>query len=674
MTNSLFLALVLIFLSFSSFTQSQNKTRLGLGLIDLDSDGLSSFGQQVINVINQDRTILRNYQLYQNNPQRENDSSVFSINKGALNSIRAGGFGLVGPSNSTLAEIVAITAGDFNETNISYYAGSSDLSDKEIYPLFFRTNPSEVHQGTAIADLVTYYGWNDIVVMSENSDYGLDLTESFIDRARINNINILQVYFYSVTLTRIEVGLLEVRDLGVRIIVVLTAENTFRDILRAASKLNMIGKPYVYVGSTTTMESLTQGPDGRVDSDYKSNALGVLALGDRAIPNYNTPFLKRFDNVQNLSLRFQYLATAIYSYAYALDQVLDKQNLKPEDVTGIELASALRKIRFRDPVWPSDPPVQFDEAGDKLNPVFSIFNFQSSGRVLVGSWVDGKVTIDEPITWPKGLSKIPDSSPHLLVEYFSCPEGERFNDTRGLVRIQSVDGDPENIESDFECDGIVDCNNHSDENFSCDPSLPIGYIVLSVLAVLGIVYLLFCLLIILRYRKRGRIRAVGVVFLLLSTTACLIGICSIFTFFGKPSSPLCVFRVWIITLASALLIGSLSARQYRVWKVFSNKSINPVVFTEVKLTVFTVVLMIPDIILCTCWTAFDTIEARVEDDHLQCSSDYFLVFLILILVWKAIVSGFSSLLAFLSRNFPGAYSDAKLIGFAVRSLLIQILI
>ncbi|XP_043929437.1 extracellular calcium-sensing receptor-like [Protopterus annectens] len=57
--------------------------------------------------------------------------------------------------------------------SISYSATVTALSDKIQFPSFLRTIPSDLFQSIAIAQLVLYFGWTWVGLLSDSSDYGL---------------------------------------------------------------------------------------------------------------------------------------------------------------------------------------------------------------------------------------------------------------------------------------------------------------------------------------------------------------------------------------------------------------------------------------------------------------------------------------------------------------------
>lgn len=57
------------------------------------------------------------------------------------------------------------------------------LSDKFLYPAFFRTIPSDKNQVTAIIQLLIYFNWTWIALLASDNDYGLEGMQSLYQQA-----------------------------------------------------------------------------------------------------------------------------------------------------------------------------------------------------------------------------------------------------------------------------------------------------------------------------------------------------------------------------------------------------------------------------------------------------------------------------------------------------------
>ncbi|XP_047145663.1 extracellular calcium-sensing receptor isoform X1 [Hydra vulgaris] len=68
------------------------------------------------------------------------------------------------------------------------HAASSPVLSKSIYRSFFRTIPSDVHQVSAMLDLIKYFGWTYIIVIGSDDDYGRLAVADFQNRTANSSI------------------------------------------------------------------------------------------------------------------------------------------------------------------------------------------------------------------------------------------------------------------------------------------------------------------------------------------------------------------------------------------------------------------------------------------------------------------------------------------------------
>ena len=126
---------------------------------------------------------------------------------------------------------------------------------------------------------------------------------------------------------------------------------------------------------------------------------------------------------------------------------------------------------------------------------------------------------------------------------------------------------------------------------------------------------------------------------------------------------------WWIVVPSALVIGSLVAKQYKVWKVLSHKGFQVIRITNQQLFAITSGIVAIDLIILVVWSAYDIPHLGLREvdsnEHPLCDTDAFLPFFIVLVAYKFAIIFVSAVLAWKSRGLPSAYSEAKHIGFAL---------
>ena len=147
------------------------------------------------------------------------------------------------------------------------------------------------------------------------------------------------------------------------------------------------------------------------------------------------------------------------------------------------------------------------------------------------------------------------------------------------------------------------------------------------------------------------------------------GMSSCFLFYGKASDAKCGMISWWIAIPSGLVIGSLVAKQYKVFRVLCHTGFQILKISNTMLLGITGGIIAVDVIVLIIWSAVDLPELGLKkvdgDHHAVCVANDPLPFFVILVVYKFILILVSAGLAWKSRKLPSVYSEAKHIGFAL---------
>ncbi|XP_069463380.1 extracellular calcium-sensing receptor-like [Ambystoma mexicanum] len=80
--------------------------------------------------------------------------------------------GIVGDAGSLCSIPIARLLGLYRQPQISYFSTNPFLSDRNQFPSFFRTIPSDDFQSRGLAQLVIHYNWTWVGLLAEDNEYG----------------------------------------------------------------------------------------------------------------------------------------------------------------------------------------------------------------------------------------------------------------------------------------------------------------------------------------------------------------------------------------------------------------------------------------------------------------------------------------------------------------------
>eukprot|EP01100_Stratorugosa_tubuloviscum_P003511 TRINITY_DN1852_c0_g1_i11.p1 TRINITY_DN1852_c0_g1~~TRINITY_DN1852_c0_g1_i11.p1 ORF type:complete len:608 (+),score=83.51 TRINITY_DN1852_c0_g1_i11:1129-2952(+) len=492
-------------------------------------------------------------------------SNEEDANEAVKNLSMVGAFGAIGPAFSFQSTIIAISASFLEFPLISNSATADALSKNSIYPYFLRTIPKDSAQTQVIVDLLKYFNLNDIVIFSTTEAYSVGLAQSVTDFASKNGLRVRTVVYFTPGDKNLDDKIKIIQGSAARIILNFMFVEDFQNSKITATNLDFTGSPYQNIASDSLSSATIYFNGSQEIQDLKFASFGMTSTAPRTgDPNSKNLkiFIKKLKErgVDVLEGYSTYAYDAAWVYAIALHELLEVQNLQISEVRGKMLLEQLKLTKYNGLTG----LVNFDNNGDRDFKIYSLRNLHQ-GRLYgyeneliseFGIWTSSSgLNISIQPLWSDGTTNFPDSTPKGPVEYYSCSRKITTTDLRGVIIYDEIDDNPEFLPSNYYCDGIIDCNNWSDEDFSCFPSLEIAFIVTGIIAGLSLFIFSIAIIFLVKNKKRGRVRVTGLLFLGLICVACFTGCCSIFSLFGKANNFNCTIRYWIILLSSSILIG-----------------------------------------------------------------------------------------------------------------------
>uniref|UniRef100_UPI001CD8C690 vomeronasal type-2 receptor 26-like n=1 Tax=Solea senegalensis TaxID=28829 RepID=UPI001CD8C690 len=87
--------------------------------------------------------------------------------------------GIVGDASSTRSIAISPVLGSYRVPLVSYFATCSCLSDRQKFPSFFRTIPSDAFQVNAMIQILKHFGWTWTGLLINDNDYGFHAARLF---------------------------------------------------------------------------------------------------------------------------------------------------------------------------------------------------------------------------------------------------------------------------------------------------------------------------------------------------------------------------------------------------------------------------------------------------------------------------------------------------------------
>ncbi|XP_073442890.1 vomeronasal type-2 receptor 26-like [Dendrobates tinctorius] len=520
--------------------------------------------------------------------------------------------GVVGDQSSKTSLQIIEHLNVYGYTQISYGATNPHLSNKQMYPSFFQTLPSDQTQYLAIVKLLKYFDWTWIGVLASDDDGGHTQSQELIKQAEVYDICIEFILTMKTDFTNEENSNEKNRRIfqkSTSNIIVLCGTISFLTV-QFIEEQSISGKVKTLI--------IPAGSNIHILSSVKRKAScdGSLIF---SAPNIKIPQLKTF--LEDISLEHR-----------PNDPIL-------EHILMVYLSCK-----------PSNPILKMLAENDYQHKI------KNCNKTIPVS----KCTED----CPPGYRRILMNGSHkCCFECLQCSDGEVSNETdkRSCIRCPRDQWPNDNNQC---APKETEFLSYTDDSITIVITLIVIFLFLKTSFILGIFTL---------FRDTPVVKASNQSLSFSLLVSIMISFLCIFLFLGRPTRVTCMLRQTSFGIIFSVAISSILAKTIMVYSAF--KATKPGSkcrkFIGVKITNCLVfVCSFTQAVLCIIWLSTappfpeNNFDLYVDKIILQCNEGSIVAFSI-ILGYIGFLAAVSFLVAFLARNLPDSFNEAKYITFSM---------
>ncbi|XP_059807601.1 extracellular calcium-sensing receptor-like [Hypanus sabinus] len=508
------------------------------------------------------------------------------------------------PSVAMRSAISFLTVEGGTTFEISYFASSNLFNDKNNFPSFFRTIPTDEVQAAAVVSIVETFHWNWIAVIGTDNTYGRRAMQHFIKLVSKTEIciafeELIPVHLRDLKLQKKMASIISYIVLSQANVTVVFAEDVYAEVLlTVALEQNMTEKVWIASESWVTSEAVASIPNissiGTILGAsiknvkipgfecYVSTALALNHMpklkSESCNRNERHPEMKNEEASVVIGEDLERISFSVYSAAYTVAHALhsllrcDRGPCNKGNIYPWQLLIAVREVNFT----LHNQAIFFDEEGNPPTG-YDIINWQWKGGNLIPEFrvigeyraQDKELIINASlIDWNTLQNKIPDSNcstscesgqvkivkGHLSCCYqcVDCPAGTFLSDDEQCIPCQKDEWSPPRS---------VKCEKKVIEFFRWTDTLA-G--LLATLAAVGLSIIMAVIIIFIPNLNSPLVQLAGgttcLAMLIFTATTC----CSIYFFLGRPNWFLCRVRQPLFSIGFAGCLSAMLVKSFQV--------------------------------------------------------------------------------------------------------------
>eukprot|EP01018_Ginkgo_biloba_P007457 Gb_18838 [translate_table: standard] len=391
--------------SFANRTEYSRPLSVNIGALVANGSRIGNIALKAIEIaiddVNKDENVLNGTHL--NITMLDSNCSSVQGASAAMDLLKGEVLAIVGPQTSAASRFVAELGNTLQVPFISFAATDPNLSASE-YSYFVRLAHSDAMQMQAIASLVGYFGWKEVVAIYQDDNYGINGISALSDALQSFRIKII----YKAALapgmnsSALRSFLAQLGDLESRVFIVHTPSQVGISIFSEANDLGLVTDEFVWIATEWLSSYLNTE---KVNSDTFKSIQGVIGTHlfvpeSEEYKKFKHKWDQRYGNLQRheseISVFGLYAYDTIWLLARAIDASLSihqnftfqNSNVFATDLPlrhfeqGSEFLQEILKSKFNG----TSGPIQIDAHGDLMNTAFEIINIVGSGYRPIGYW------------------------------------------------------------------------------------------------------------------------------------------------------------------------------------------------------------------------------------------------------------------------------------------------
>ncbi|KAK2657701.1 hypothetical protein Ddye_010753 [Dipteronia dyeriana] len=388
--------------------------------------------------------------------QDSNRSGILAIAQ-ALKFMERETVAIIGPQDSATAHVVSHVSNELHVPLLSFSASDPTLSSLQ-FPYFVRTGHSDLYQMAAIAEIVDYYGWREVIAIYGDDEHGRNGIAALGDKLAAKRCKITFKARLCPTATKDEITnlLVKVALSESRIFVVHTSASLGIEVFHIAHYLGMMGSGYVWIATDWLCTVLdTNSP---LSEDEMEDIQGVLSLRIHA-PNsvLRSRFISKWKNLTSaeksdgpigLNTHGLYAYDTVWLLAHAIDSLFRQggnisfsKDSRLAEIRGGKLhldalnifdeGNLLLQSILQVNMTGLSGPIKFNSDGDLMNPAYELINVIGTAYRRIGYWSNHSgISVVPPEVFSK---KQPNHSSSNQTLYSVIWPGQTSQKPRGWV-------------------------------------------------------------------------------------------------------------------------------------------------------------------------------------------------------------------------------------------------